>query len=375
MKQFFQNTIAPWLKPANYSASTKNWAKGVTAFGILASGTGSLAFLAGGVSALYSTIAINSAITFLTGWYSKEIIFWLYNIKPVTPGELVEGFDLHAMVKEIASHPKIACNMPALGIYETEKLNAFATGRHTGHSGVAVTRGLLKYARKYVAEQGPSAQFTAEELIKGILFHELGHVAHRDIALQSAVSIMSLVFTKLCHSIYASVFNQTKNKDKNKEKDNTSPKKENQNGSKWFVSAVFILGWTGSHIAKLLTKWFSRTRETCADETAFECQYGPQLAAALTMLQAGSKKTAEPQAAPAKHFFGQNLDDSPLFCHHEAHDNTHDNKDKTKTKGKKKGCLTWAYEAFSTHPAIEDRIEHLETLAKEATARNSALRL
>jgi Zn-dependent protease with chaperone function len=374
MKQFFNHSILPWLKPADYSASTKNWAKGVMAFGLVASGTGSLAFIAGGMSALYSTIAINSAITFLTAWYSKEIVFWFYSIKPVTPGELVEGFDLHAMVKEIASHPKIACSMPALGIYETEKLNAFATGRHKGHSGVAVTRGLLKYAREYIAEQGLSAKFTAEDLIKGVLFHEMGHVAHRDIALQSAISILSLVFTKLCHSAYDKVFKQPEDKNKDNDKDKNKNKVAPSAGSKWIVPTVFVLGWTGSHIANLLSKWFSRTRETCADETAFECQYGPQLAEALRMLEIGSKKDKieAPAAAKSSHFFGQNLDDSPLFCHHEAHDSAQ-NKDKTNTKGKKKkGCITWAFEAFSSHPAIEDRIAHLETLEREAVARKPA---
>ncbi len=350
--------IKPWFNPAEYSASTKNWVKGLTALGLLASGTGSLAYLAGGVGSLYTTLAINVGITFATAWYSKEIAFWLYSIKPVQPGELVEGFDLHAMVKEIASHPKIACSMPALGIHETEDLNAFATGRHTGHSGVAVTRGLLKYANTYAEK----TDFTPEQLIKGVLFHELGHVSHHDVAIQSSIAILSLLFTKVCHLAYEKVINTPEKNNAQKEKEKNKDKDKNQNNlaSKYLVPAVFILGWTGSTLSKLLSRWFSRTRETCADETAFQCGYGPQLAAALKMLEEGSKASSMvSNSAKLNSLFGDDSLESTLFCHH------HHAHDKTDSTSQNKGLLTWTFEAFSSHPPIEDRIAHLQTLKLE----------
>lgn len=353
--------IKPWLNPAAYSASTKNWVRGLTALGILASGTGSLAFLTGGISALYGTLAVNIGISALTAWYSKEIVFWLYSIKPVAKDELVEGFDLHKMVEEIAANPHIACKMPDLGIYETDKLNAFATGRHTGHAGVAVTRGLLKYAKEYA----PNTQFTAEELVKAVLYHELGHVSHHDVAIQSAVAILSLLFTKMCHIAYDRVINVPNQKPvEDKDKKDQKKKEENTLYSKLLIPAVFVLGWTGSTISKLLSKWFSRTRETCADETAFECGYGPQLAAALQMLEAGSKKDIEPNNVATNHFFGEESFGDALFCHHHAHGH-----ESPADKKESKGIITWAYEKFSSHPTIEDRVEHLAQLEQERNAK------
>lgn len=350
--------IKPWLNPEAYSASTKNWARGLTALGILGAGTGSLAFLTGGISALYGTLAINIGISALTAWYSKEIVFWLYDIKPVAKGDLIEGFDLHKMVEEIAANPNIACKMPALGIYETDKLNAFATGRHTGHAGVAVTRGLLKYANEYA----PKTKFTAEELVKAVLYHELGHVSHHDVAIQSTVAILSLLFTKMCHMAYDKVINTPTNKSVVNKDKKDQKKKEESIYSKLLVPTVFVLGWTGSTISKLLSKWFSRTRETCADETAFQCGYGPQLAAALQMLEAGSKKDTEQVNTATHNFFGEENFGDALFCHHHAHES----EPKSSSGEKKpKGLITWAYEAFSSHPTIEDRVEHLATLELE----------
>lgn len=357
--------IKPWLNPEAYSASTKNWARGLTALGILAGGTGSLAFLTGGISALYGTLAINIGISALTAWYSKEIVFWLYSIKPVAKGQLVEGFDLHKMVEEIAANPNIACKMPDLGIYETDDLNAFATGRHTGHAGVAVTRGLLKYANQYA----PKTKYSAEELVKAVLYHELGHVSHHDVAIQSTVAILSLLFTKMCHIAYEKVINTPANKPV-EDKDKKDQKKKEESGfSKFLVPAVFVLGWTGSTISKLLSKWFSRTRETCADETAFQCGYGPQLAEALKMLKEGSKKDSHKSEATNKHnFFGEDNFGHALFCHH-AHDN-----EPSSAHKEQKGLITWAYEAFSSHPTIEDRVEHLATLESEKERKNTLRR-
>lgn len=352
--KFNLNAIKDWFNPSNYSASTKNWVKGLTALSLLASGTGSLAYLAGGIGSLYTTLAMNAAITFGAAWYSKEIAFWLYSIKPVQPGELVEGFDLHAMVQEIALHPHIACHMPALGIYETDKLNAFATGRHTGHSGVAITRGLLKYANQYAK----NTDFTPDQLIKGILFHELGHVSHHDVAIQSSISILALLFTKVCHIAYEKVITNPENKKADKDTDKNKEQTKNSLTSKYLVPVVFVLGWTGSTLSKLLSRWFSRTRETCADETAFQCGYGPQLAAALKMLEEGSKTEGLSSSTKVNSLFSDDALESTLFCHHHAHD-------KEDKQPKNKGVITWAFEALSSHPPIDERIEHLQALELE----------
>jgi heat shock protein HtpX len=92
----------------------------------------------------------------------------------VTPAEAPE---LHAVIDRLcalADMPK-----PVVAVSDADLPNAFATGRSAKRAVVCVTTGLLR--RLEPAE------------LEGVLAHELSHVAHRDVAVMTIASFVSVV--------------------------------------------------------------------------------------------------------------------------------------------------------------------------------------
>ena len=66
--------------------------------------------------------------------------------------------------------------MPKVYIVESPQSNAFATGRDPQHAAIAVTTGIL--------------QLLTKNELKGVLAHEMGHVANFDIRFATLVAVM-----------------------------------------------------------------------------------------------------------------------------------------------------------------------------------------
>ena len=66
--------------------------------------------------------------------------------------------------------------MPRVYLIPSEQPNAFATGRSPKQAVVAVTEGLLRYLPR--------------EQVKGVLAHEMGHVANRDILVMTIAAMI-----------------------------------------------------------------------------------------------------------------------------------------------------------------------------------------
>ncbi len=75
--------------------------------------------------------------------------------------------------------------MPRLYMIPQDQPNAFATGRNPKHSAVAVTRGITK--------------LLSEDELRGVLAHELAHIQHRDILIQSVASAIGAAITYLAY--------------------------------------------------------------------------------------------------------------------------------------------------------------------------------
>ena len=116
----------------------------------------------GAIIALVLAVVFNFAMY----WFSDRIAIATTRSKPVTEREMP---DYYRIVRQLATEQNMP--MPKLFVSEMMQPNAFATGRNPEHASVAVTRGIL--------------QILDERELRGVLAHELSHVANRDILISS----------------------------------------------------------------------------------------------------------------------------------------------------------------------------------------------
>ena len=98
--------------------------------------------------------------------------------------------ELHDMVERLCALSDLP--KPRIAVIDTDVPNAFATGRSPKHSAVAVTRGLWERL-----EQGD----------RGVLAHELSHIANRDVIIMTVASFFAMVAAMLVRmGIFSSMF-------------------------------------------------------------------------------------------------------------------------------------------------------------------------
>ncbi len=119
----------------------------------------------------------------LFAWYFSDRLVLRMSGARELPEE--EAPELHRMVEELAARAGIP--KPRVHLVDAPHANAFATGRNPRNASVAVTRGLLEI-------------LTPRE-VRGVLAHEIAHVANRDVlvatvaaGLATAVSHLGNVF-------------------------------------------------------------------------------------------------------------------------------------------------------------------------------------
>jgi len=109
-------------------------------------------------------------------FFSDKIALKMSGAKPITEEEEPR---LYEMVRELCTRADLP--MPGLYMIPQDQPNAFATGRNPKHAAVAVTRGITKL-------------LSADEL-RGVIAHELAHVKHRDILIQSVAATIGAAIT------------------------------------------------------------------------------------------------------------------------------------------------------------------------------------
>src|SRR5690242_21000459 len=135
-----------------------------------------------GVGSLFGTgglwIGLILGIVFVGGsyWFSDKIAVRAAGARPVSEAEAPE---LYGIVRELTQRADMP--MPAIYISPAAQPNAFATGRNPHHAAVAVTQGLL--------------QVVDRDELRGVLAHELSHVANRDILISSVAAAAAMGIT------------------------------------------------------------------------------------------------------------------------------------------------------------------------------------
>lgn len=348
------------------SPTTETNLKSLFAFAAMLTLTGFIgSYVAGGLG-VYLSLGIVSTFTFATLWYCREISLWLMNAKEVKQNEKPEGFDLNKMVEELCSNPNIDLKTkPKVCVIESDKKNAFATGRSKNHTAIAITTGLLKEAK----EKAGGDMAKASRWIEAIWCHELGHIVHHDVATKGVVSILSSALRILSESIYDQKRAREKNRTKTKDKDG----KENQENSSFLqiVTEYILFYWIIPFTGTLLSLCLSRAREFAADDMAKKCGRAEDLAQAFENLL----KTSEFKGGKHSHSHHTcpHMDAlSSMMCL--SLEPEEDQKRANELNDKNIGWFKWSClqlaQLTSTHPAMEDRIKRLR--ANEDAAADNA---
>ncbi len=245
-----------------------------------------------------ATLALIIAFVMNIGsyWFSDKVVLSMYHAQEVTESEAPDLFHLVSQLVTKAGLP-----MPKVYIIPDPSPNAFATGRNPSHAAVAVTEGILQL-------------LTWEELA-GVISHELSHVKHRDILIQTIASVFGAAITYLAQ--FGMFF---------------GGRDEEGRGSFLGMILMAILGPIAAMIIQMA---ISRSREYMADASGAEiCGQPLWLAGALDKLRRGVE--AQPMdAAPATESM---FIVSPFLG----------------------GTMA---KLFATHPPIEERIARLQHMA------------
>ena len=234
-------------------------------------------------------------------WFSDKIVLSMYRAQELAPEDAPM---VHQIVEELAQRAGVP--KPRLFIVPQEAPNAFATGRDPEHGVIAVTQGIM--------------QLLPPEQLRGVLAHEMAHIAHRDILIQTVAGVIASAITAIANMLqFSMIFGGARDED--------------GNSNPLAAIAMMILGPLA---ATLIQMAISRRREYMADASGAEyCADPMALAGALNNLDAYSRHIPM-QANPAtENMFIV----SPL---------TGDTMRRM----------------FSTHPPMEERIANLQEMAR-----------
>jgi heat shock protein HtpX len=113
-------------------------------------------------------------------FFSDKLALKMARAKPIEESEAPR---LYQIMRELTTRAGLP--MPRLYLIPQEQPNAFATGRNPKNAAVAVTAGITK--------------LLSEDELRGVLAHELAHIQHRDILIQTIASAIGAAITYLAY--------------------------------------------------------------------------------------------------------------------------------------------------------------------------------
>ncbi len=240
---------------------------------------------------------------------SRLMAKWMMGVRVIPPdtndptlSELVQT--VHGLAR--------AANLPALpevGVYDSDEINAFATGPTRSRALVAVSTGLLR-------------RMGSKE-VEGVLGHEVTHIANGDMVTMTLIQGVINAFVLFLAQILAFVISQA-----------LRSRDERDGGGGLFQFLLFnVFQLVLSILGSIVVCWFSRIREFRADAG------GARLAGRENMINA--------LRALAR------LNDPEVVA---AEAQQHQTFQSLKIAGPRSGLAM----LFATHPPIEERIARLE---------------
>lgn len=250
--------------------------------------------LIGGPSTALMFLLMAAVMNMGAYWFSDRLALAMSRAKPLEESEAPR---IYQIVRELTTRAGLP--MPRLYMIPQDQPNAFATGRNAKHSAVAVTRGIT--------------QLLSEDELRGVIAHELAHIRHHDILIQSVAATIGGAITYIGYMMmwFGS-------------EDDDSP---------LGLVAVLALALLAPIAAAIIQMAVSRQREFSADAGGAEICGNPEsLASALLRLEEGAK------AMPMQ----TNAATEPLYI----------------VKPFSGGISG----LFSTHPPIEERVRRLRQM-------------
>ncbi len=250
----------------------------------------------GGQSGMLIALLLAGAMNFISYYFSDKMVLKAYRAEP-----LPENHKVALMVKDLAS--KAGLPTPGAYIINQDQPNAFATGRNPEHAAVVVTRGLVNSMN--------------DNELSGVLAHELGHIANRDILIGTIAATLAGAISYLGYAARFGIADRRSN---------------NQGSNVIFVLLAMILAPIA---ASLIRMAISRTREFKADHFGAKVSGNPLfLSNALAKLENQSKQIPMRGNQATSHMFIVYPFSGKSFT-----------------------------KLFSTHPPTAERIKRLKELA------------
>ncbi|MGI4992803.1 protease HtpX [Halobacteriovorax sp. GFR7] len=255
----------------------------------------------------YNSLIIICAVWGLGGSFislalSKFMAKMAYRMTEISPNDPNYGWVAQS-VHQYARASGI--KNPDVYIYNSNEVNAFATGPSRNNSMVAVSAGLLHTMSRDEAE--------------GVIGHEVAHIANGDMVTMALVQGVVNAFVMILSRIGAMVISNALRSD-----DEEGPGL----GPFAHMALVFVLDIVFGLLAMPITMWFSRFREYRADAGSAKLAGRDKMIAALQKLQQSTKMV--------------------------------DNSDPNLTAFKISSGPSFA-ELFSSHPSLDKRIRALQS--------------
>lgn len=249
--------------------------------------------LLGGTNGMIIALCFAGVMNFVGFFFSDKIALGMMHAE-----EVGRDNELYQVVQELTQ--KQGMPMPKVYVSPTASPNAFATGRSPSHAAVCATQGLL-------------GMLSRKELT-GVMAHELAHVKHRDILIQSVAATIGGAISMLAQMFMFS--GGTRNRD-------------DEDSNPLAIIAVMIIGPLA---AALIQAAISRSREFNADKEGAELCGDPMpLATALEKIHVAAHRMP--------------LDINPAF--------------NSMFIAEPGGTLRSIANLFQTHPPLEARLMNL----------------
>jgi heat shock protein HtpX len=157
-----------------------NWFKTALLMAAIMALFGVVGGMIGGESGMLLALVFGGAMNVFSYWFSDKMVLKMYNAREV---DETSAPQFYGMVRELAQRADLP--MPRVYLIDEDQPNAFATGRNPEHAAVAATTGILQL-------------LSAREL-RGVMAHELAHVAHRDILISTVSATMAGAISALAN--------------------------------------------------------------------------------------------------------------------------------------------------------------------------------